>query len=395
MKVAFHFNADYEKFKGFYGWPIEKAFFRKLLALRSLSISTKIFAGDLMLHHYACKTVKVTDSQTVKRFDKRKFFKLFEAWIRPSNPLWVTISQENLQKYLNSNIFVLCFESMDFRLAEQLDNALKKLPYYLGAMEVDDSSAVHWAVYSNSLVPTYRLINKDINIFWDEMDGGEKDERTSNELKKIGFINVNFENLKGKFSIFDKYHDFEHAKRIAEWKKQFGSTLAFIADDIVSRLSDIAPEVGNKLWAVLNTYETAETTEQYAQASTSCRRVLEYVINCIFPPTNEKHNDHKLGESDFKNRLLAFADREHKSRTNIDLICVSTQSLDEQLEKLLALQNKGVHSEIMKSEVRRCLIRTVLLLDDIIRLKKGHFKIESEKHIDSQMLIDMIKGKEE
>jgi hypothetical protein len=74
--------------------------------------------------------------------------------------------------------------------------------------------------------------------------------------------------------------------------------------------------------------------------------------------------------------LLAFADQTRRSNTNIDLIAVSTKALGEQLEKLEALINKGVHAEIYRSEARRCLLRVILLFDDILSLKANAFEIQ-------------------
>jgi hypothetical protein len=48
MKVASHFNADDERFGGWYGGPIEDEFFKTLLSHHSLNISTKVFVGDLL-----------------------------------------------------------------------------------------------------------------------------------------------------------------------------------------------------------------------------------------------------------------------------------------------------------------------------------------------------------
>jgi hypothetical protein len=188
---------------------------------------------------------------------------------------------------------------------------------------------------------------------------------------------VEYESLNGKFSLFDKYDDFAHAKRVSDWKRRSGALLAFIGDNVVSQLNDIAPELANKLWAALDLLERAETEEQYAQVSTSCRRAIEYVVDCIFPPlSGEQSGPFKLGQPQYRNRLLAFADEARRSDTNINLIAVSTQSLAEQLEKLEALINKGVHAEIYRSEARRCLLRVIMLFDDILSLKNSPFEIQ-------------------
>lgn len=387
MKVAFHFDADY--FEINYGDPIEKAFFSKLLSYKPLLISSKVFIGDLLAHSYAYDEQE-TKNGCVKTFNKDKYIKILEAWANPENHVWLDFPEEYLIACANRNVFVICLESIEFKLAKYLSKSFREFEYYLGAMEVDDLSPVHWMLYSNSLIPCYRIINANINVFWDGINEDEKNENELKELQKLGFKKIKHESLEGKFAIFDKYANFEHAKRITEWKREFGNLLTFLVDHMVCRLSDIAPEVGNKLWAAMKTFEDAETNEQHAQVATSCRRILEYIVDSIFPPSEKEVKGHKLDKKKFKNRLLAFADQERKSNTNIDLICTSTSALEEQIDKLLNLQNKGVHGEIFRAEARRCLLRTVLLLDDIISLKQEAFEIKD--HIDMQMISDMIMG---
>ncbi len=384
MKVGYHFNADYKPFDGFYGFPIERIVFETILSNRTLNISSKIFVGDLLLmFHSVDKETK--GDVTTSKFNKDKYQELFYSWLSPSNIVWIKFSVEKIEEAFNSNIFVVCFESIDLKTADFLHNSFVKHPSYLGALEVDDSSKVHWALYSASLIPFARIINKNLSLFhYDEED---KDHAYRKEFEKLGFSKVDFESLNWKYSIFDSYHNFEEARRIAEWKRNSGALLAFIADDIVSKLSDIAPDLGNKLWSALKTFEEAETNEQFAQVTASCRRIFEYVTDCIFPPTDEKIDEHSLKADKYKNRLFAYADSSRKSDTNIDLIVASTTTLFEQWDKINSLANKGVHSEVFRSETRRCLLRTIMLLDDIVSLKATAFEIKPKLDFD-----DIFKG---
>lgn len=275
------------------------------------------------------------------------------------------------------NVFVICFESIDLLAAEKLDRYLtEKIPSYIGALEVDETSPIHWTVYSDYIGPFLRIVNKDLFVFWDGISEESKNTGAMEYFRSLPFNKLEYESLNGKHTIFDEFHDFEQAKRIAEWKHQFGSLLAFIADDVINKLGDSAPDLGNKLWAALKTFNEAETDEQFAQVSATCRRIIEYVSDQVFPPTNEIVDGRKLGTNQYRNRLLAFAEKEKKSDTNIDLITISTKTLSEQMEKLSNLVNKGVHSELYRSECRRCLLRTVLLLDDIASLKSSPFEIK-------------------
>ena len=154
--------------------------------------------------------------------------------------------------------------------------------------------------------------------------------------------------------------------------------LGFIADSVVSRLGDAVPDLGDRLWSALRTFDRAETTEQLSQVAATCRRIIEHVADRLLPPRETVANGPKLGPTHYRNRLLAFADQEQRSATAIDLVCVSTDALDQQITRLLDVVQKGIHTEIYRAETRRCLLRTILLLDDLVALKQGTFQIRPD-----------------
>lgn len=378
MKIAFHFDymhptIDINKN---YALLICKDVLRVVLNAKNLNLYSKIFFGDLLLSRLASDIEKKGTSTTIK-FNKEKFFKILPLWLEPRINNWCTLSEKGMDCIFRHNVFVICFESIDLLAAEKLDRYLtEKIPSYIGALEVDETSPIHWTVYSDYIGPFLRIVNKDLFVFWDGISEESKNTGAMEYFRSLPFNKLEYESLNGKHTIFDEFHDFEQAKRIAEWKHQFGSLLAFIADDVINKLGDSAPDLGNKLWAALKTFNEAETDEQFAQVSATCRRIIEYVSDQVFPPTNEIVDGRKLGTNQYRNRLLAFAEKEKKSDTNIDLITISTKTLSEQMEKLSNLVNKGVHSELYRSECRRCLLRTVLLLDDIASLKSSPFEIK-------------------
>ncbi len=388
MKIAFHFIADHPSLGNFYGIPIVKKVFSSIQNQRTLNISSKVFIGDLLLHNLAYEKTKAEAGAINYVFNKELFLIVFQNWIEPENVIWKRMNPKKLEEVVKCRVFTLCFENIDLQESEYLDKSLESFEPYVGALEVDDSSYVHWKVYSNSLIPFIRLSNKNINIFWDGFEEEEKDAMWFEVFEDTGF-KVDYESLEGRYTIFDKYHNFDHARRVAEWKKICGGILAFIADDVVNKFIDIAPDLGNKLWSAINTYNKAETNEQFAQVNASCRRIIEYITDSIFPPIDGTHKGHKLGKQEYKNRLLAYADNERKSDTDIDLILVSTESLNDQIEKLLKLVNKGVHAEAYQYETRRCVLRTILLLDDILSLKKQAFPIKTE--FDIELIMELVK----
>ena len=80
MKIALHFNADHEKFTGFYSYPIYDEIFGVLLKHRNLDISSKIFVGDLLfLLHSKEQVVEKVDGNTshiTYRVNEEKYINL-------------------------------------------------------------------------------------------------------------------------------------------------------------------------------------------------------------------------------------------------------------------------------------------------------------------------------
>lgn len=396
MKIGFHFNADHPSLGCFYGISIYKEVFSKILQKRNLNISTKIFIGDLLFMLYTSDVVEDSsvsnDVRVTKQtysFNQERYIELFNAWLYSTTNNWKSFDNEKLKEAINQNICVVCFESIDLNHTEYIDNALKEYPPYIGAMEVDESNKMHWLLYGNSLIPYGRLTNKQLNLFY-ELGDDDLDVAAKEEYKPLGFERVDFECLNYRYSIFDRYNNYEHARRVSEWKKGFGSLLAFVADDVVSRLSDIAPDLSNKLWAALSTFDNAETNEQLAQVMTSCRRIFEYITDNVFPPTNEPSDSgNSLKADKYIGGIYEYAKQSKLGNTNIDLIVASTDQLFSQWDKLNNLANKGVHSEVFRNETRRCFIRTILLLDDIISLNQEPFEITPD--LDLSIILDKLK----
>lgn len=377
MKIALHFNSNHKSLEGtMYSLPILRRIFNVILSQRNVNISSKIFIGDLLLREVA-SDVETTETGWTRKFNKERYIQVINNWLDTGNQIWIKFTQETVNEAVQCDIFTVCFENIELSLAETLHANLHEFPSYLGAIEVDDTSAIHWEVYSNSIGPKFRIINTSINVFWDGISEDDRDDGWLEILSSYGFSRVKYESLNGRYTIFDRYHNYKQARRVAEWRKQSGNLLAFVSDDVVCKLLDVAPLLGDKLWAAFNTFHDSETDEQYAQVATSCRRIVEYVADCLFPPTDEVINGREMGQTRYRNRLLAFVDIERKSDTNIDVIVASTNLLKEQIEKLNNLVNKGVHAEVYREEARRCLIRTILLLDDFISLKKDPLPIKN------------------
>jgi len=360
MKVAYHFKcADIQ---GRYDKKFYELLFCELLNLKEPFISTKVLTGDLVL--YDCLDKFDTPNDLI--------FNLFQ--IKGDN--WKRIIIEKYQCFIEENVFVICFETLQKEVADKIHNCLKREPNYLGAFEIINSLELHWWLYGECIGPHFRILDNEVNILLhtENEEGQETFEHFKELLAKVPFKRVNKELSNYRYSLLDDNHNYENAKRAAEWKKSTESIFETITDQIISKLTDAAPELTDRLWTINNTFLNAQTGEQYALAMTSCRRLFEYITDCLFPAQDKIVDGHSLQKDKYKNRLFEFAKRELRSETNIDLIVTNTVSLFNEWEKLYELSNKGVHSEPHRQECRRCIIRTILLLDDLITIKKTPFE---------------------
>jgi hypothetical protein len=361
MKVAYHFKCG--DIQGRYDSVFYELIFNNLLRLNEPFISSKILIGDLLIYNYLRQDNNPSDFLNY----------LFQV----KGDIWRRIVTDKVKYFIEDTAFVICFETIPKELATKLNNSLTNEERYLGALEIDNSLELHWSLYGECIGPKFRLLNKEINILIDnnEPESLEYVEDIKQRLKRIPFDSINTEFSNYRHSIFDDKHNYENAKRATEWKQGMDSIFTTITDEIIGKLTDTAPDLTDKLWSINQTFLHAQTGEQYAQAMTSCRRVFEYVTDCLFPATDEIIEGHSLKKDKYKNRLLEFAKREFKSETNIDLIVTNTSSLFEEWNKLYELSNKGVHSEPHRQECRRCIIRTILLLDDLIAIKRTPFEV--------------------
>ncbi|MFF2842449.1 hypothetical protein [Paenarthrobacter sp. NPDC057981] len=151
---------------------------------------------------------------------------------------------------------------------------------------------------------------------------------------------------------------------------------------VVERLQAVSAES-------LEKYRAAEqriaegSPESYAQALTSCRRMIKSLADSLYPPTDVaiKGSDGKervLGDDQFLNRLMQFAiDRLGKS-THVKLVEENIHSLGNRLNKLNSLASKGVHQEVSLIEAESCLMWAFFLTADFLRIEDGTSSLLNE-----------------
>ena len=127
-----------------------------------------------------------------------------------------------MENFADTDVWVICFETVGAEFAGKLHRALVNDEIYMGAVQVDDAAKIHWELYSDSLGLRYRISDRSITLFEDDALGDElpedEEEDEIKRLRDIGFASVSFDETHGKHLLFDRYHNFEQARRVAEWK---------------------------------------------------------------------------------------------------------------------------------------------------------------------------------
>jgi len=163
-----------------------------------------VLTGDLLLSSLA-EDVR----GNAHYFNADKYQKIITLWLHPENTIWARMIDDRLEPALSKTIFTICFETIDLQLAIDLSDKLHNISdVYLGALEVDEASPVHWSLYSNFIGPRYRIINRRATVFWDGFSEDSKDFGSLERLRTLGFQQAEFESLNGRYTLAFPFYEF-------------------------------------------------------------------------------------------------------------------------------------------------------------------------------------------
>ena len=187
--------------------------------------------------------------------------------------------------------------------------------------------------------------------------------------------------------------------------------LAGVVDDVFGRLrssvdasiSRVVPNAVRKLAAVYENLKS-DNPEDWANATHSCRRVLQDLADAVFPAqvetrtrkVNGKDRNIRLGAEQYINRLIAFVENSSDSDRFTEIVGSHLDYIGNRLDALFGAVQKGSHSTVTKEEADRCVVYTYLLVGDILSLRQfsGSAQIEvanesiSEPRGDLELTLD-------
>ncbi|UOO90420.1 helix-hairpin-helix domain-containing protein [Vitreoscilla massiliensis] len=134
---------------------------------------------------------------------------------------------------------------------------------------------------------------------------------------------------------------------------------------IDDKILDLEPELAEQLMLAFKSV-SSDNKEEWSQALTTCRRLLEGLADRLFPATNEQVNGRVLKQNQYVNRLWAFMDEAIESDSNKELAKTHVDLIGAWIQKINNLANKGVHAEVTQVEAIKMVFHTYLMLADIL-----------------------------
>ena len=155
---------------------------------------------------------------------------------------------------------------------------------------------------------------------------------------------------------------------------RFGSAVqtAFevVRDEVDAKIAALVPEALPMLNAALEN-ATSNNPEQWANAASTCRRLLKVVADAVRPPGPAVElapgRVIQMGDGNYINRLVAWIAARSDSETMAGMISRDIEFLGERLDAADRAGHKGAHSRVERLEASRYITGTYLLLGDVLR----------------------------
>ena len=191
MKVALHFDLKHENIEYIDGYEIGEVVLRTMISYGNFETAIRI--GDLLLRLHAmdCQGDLVQRTWT---YSESRYLATSAAWVPSLGRLWSCFLPLNAIKCLTRNVYVICLENISLECAKRLSFQFGVLPYFLGALEVDDSIPLHALLYSDCLIPWVRVSGRSLYVFKDYLD----DEESLDSLESfmsLGAVHTEYETL--------------------------------------------------------------------------------------------------------------------------------------------------------------------------------------------------------
>lgn len=149
------------------------------------------------------------------------------------------------------------------------------------------------------------------------------------------------------------------------------------------KLGELNPEVISQFVSVYRRLQEKDP-ESYAQAATSCRRIMKSLADALYPPSDKPircadNKERTLSDEKYINRLYQYVHEQTAHSRSSELLLADVELLGNKIEKLYDLTCKGAHAKISEFEINQCAIQTYLIAGDILRISENQSALDIEE----------------
>ncbi len=305
--------------------------------------------------------------------DKQILKNVVDSLLGRSVPAWTTIQSDDLTRVL-STIAIVAFvvDGLIPPDAREVHRLLTTTTGYLGAIEALPAEQIGWAIYDNSLPARYRIVGKELRVFYMKAEfdaGGDRAEMSMEVFRGSGLAaRVIWEDTGVRDTYFDPYKTLEHAQTSAEVEVMVTNQMSGVVNEIFLRAAQLDPRLVKYLHGAFKSFERVDTSDALAHASLSCRRLIENLANALYPPREGRVNNRLVGKAEYRNRLWAYVQDKLSSNSHRQLALTTLKDVGNRIDKLDAVANSGLHSDIDQIETQRLLVGLTTLMYDLLTL---------------------------
>jgi len=186
------------------------------------------------------------------------------------------------------------------------------------------------------------------------------------------------EALRSRRELLDKIVGSIHGYATERYQElRFGaaveSAFGVVRAEVDGQIAELIP---GALPMITAAFENAgsDLPEHWANAASTCRRLLKEAADALRPAGPDKSVDGKMirmGEGNYINRLIDWIVSSTGSATEGEMVTADLADLGRRLDAADAGGQKGAHDRVTQVQASRYITGTYLLLGDILRIRAG------------------------
>tara|TARA_R100000935_G_C2817564_1_gene158050 strand:+ start:233 stop:1414 length:1182 start_codon:yes stop_codon:yes gene_type:complete len=166
------------------------------------------------------------------------------------------------------------------------------------------------------------------------------------------------------------------------------SSFDLLKDAVDDKFLEINPELCEQLMLAFKAI-SSDNKEEWSQALTTCRRLLESLADSLYPANDEVINKRTFKQNQYINRLWQFMHEAIQSDTNKDLAKAHIDYLGSWLQTNNTATNKGVHSEVNQLEATKFVFHIYLMLADLLDYLDNSVTLSIKPHISKVTMYEL------